>query len=145
MVRERSTRCMLTDSVSCGKERGDVITSLGVPDLEILWPGQRRGAGDRDVIAPAVGTDLAERTRATYRAGVLHEQSREVGWARVPSRTRAETGRIDPRTFTVELDRALPAEWVAAATRQLHGLTGKFICTPDDRGFCFMETLHSCR
>ena len=53
-------------------------------------------------------------------------------------------GRIDPRTFTLELDRLLPAERVVAVdSGNFMGYPSMFLSVPDERGFCFTQAFQS--
>src|SRR5262249_5454880 len=53
-------------------------------------------------------------------------------------------GRIDPRTLTILLDDALPAErMVAVDSGNFMGYPSMFLSVPDEGGFCFTQAFHS--
>jgi acetolactate synthase-1/2/3 large subunit len=83
--------------------------------------------------------------RASKPRETLREQiAREVSWASVPYADDSGDGRIDPRTFTLELDRLLPAERVVAVdSGNFMGYPSMFLSVPDERGFCSTQAFQS--
>lgn len=68
----------------------------------------------------------------------------EGRWRDVAFEPLDEPGRIDPRTVTIALDDALPAERVVAVdSGNFMGYPSQFLDVPDVAGFCFTQAFQS--
>ncbi|HMR49264.1 MAG TPA: thiamine pyrophosphate-binding protein [Arachnia sp.] len=75
---------------------------------------------------------------------VLARIAAEGRWRDVPFERLDEPGRIDPRTVTIALDDALPAErMVAVDSGNFMGYPSQFLDVPDVAGFCFTQAFQS--
>ena len=101
--------------------------------------------GDVAETASAVRSALAGREHAGYRDEALSQRiAREVAWHDVPYDDDSRDGRIDPRTFTLELDRLLPEERVVGVdSGNFMGYPSMFLSVPDEHGFCFTQAFQS--
>jgi thiamine pyrophosphate-dependent acetolactate synthase large subunit-like protein len=107
--------------------------------------------GDSAATARAVTGLLLGRDGAQegYRDDDLLRRIAAVGrWRDVPyddwSGGRGDAARIDPRTLTVLLDDALPAERVVAVdSGNFMGYPSMFWSVPDEQGFCFTQSFQS--
>jgi thiamine pyrophosphate-dependent acetolactate synthase large subunit-like protein len=125
-------------------------TSVAQVDLDEQALGAARPVdigvvGDVAATAGAVHSALADRAPGGYRSDDLRERiAREVSWRDVPYDDTGGEGRVDPRTFTLELDRLLPAERVVAVdSGNFMGYPSMFLSVPDERGFCFTQAFQS--
>jgi len=107
--------------------------------------------GDCAAVARRVGGLLLGRAdaEAGYRSPAVRDRIAAHGrWRDVPyddwSRGTGEGARIDPRTLTVLLDDALPADRVVAVdSGNFMGYPSMFLSVPDQRGFCFTQSFQS--
>jgi thiamine pyrophosphate-dependent acetolactate synthase large subunit-like protein len=101
--------------------------------------------GDVGETAAAARSALAGREHAGYRDEALRERiARELSWRDVPYDDDSGDGRVDPRTFTLELDRLLPAERVVGVdSGNFMGYPSMFLSVPDEHGFCFTQAFQS--
>jgi acetolactate synthase-1/2/3 large subunit len=111
--------------------------------------------GDSAATAAAATALLAAPGRPAadpgYRSAALRARIAAEGrWRDVPYEDwgRAERGeaeaRIDPRTLTILLDDALPAERVVAVdSGNFMGYPSMFLSVPDEGGFCFTQAFQS--
>lgn len=89
--------------------------------------GQRAGGG-RGYRTPEVAARLVERR----------------WWNDTPTPDLSTAERIDPRTFSAELDRLLPAERVVAIdSGNFMGYPSTYLRVPDEDGFCFTQAFQS--
>jgi thiamine pyrophosphate-dependent acetolactate synthase large subunit-like protein len=97
--------------------------------------------------AAAVERELAGRghTGDGYRSAELRARIAAQGrWRDVSYVDESAGGRIDPRTFTIALDDALPAERVVAIdSGNFMGYPSMFLSVPDERGFCLTQAYQS--
>ncbi len=108
-------------------------------------------AGDCAAVARRVGGLLLGRPDAEsgYRNPAVRDRIAAQGrWRDVPyddwSAGSGEAARIDPRTLTVLLDDALPADRVVAVdSGNFMGYPSMFLSVPDERGFCFTQSFQS--
>lgn len=115
----------------CTLVADDVATVLGRSAPARLPCGD--GAG------PAKGESRGYRTPE-----VLARIAAEARWRDVPFEPLDEPGRIDPRTVTIALDDALPAERVVAVdSGNFMGYPSQFLDVPDVAGFCFTQAFQS--
>ncbi len=104
----------------CGLVADDVAAVLGCP-------------------APATGESRGYRTPE-----VLARIVAEGRWRDVAFEPLDEPERIDPRTVTIALDDALPAERVVAVdSGNFMGYPSQFLDVPDVAGFCFTQAFQS--
>lgn len=88
---------------------------------------------------PGPGTGRGYRTPE-----VLARIATEGRWRDVAFEPLDEPGRIDPRTVTIALDDALPAERVVAVdSGNFMGYPSQFLDVPDVAGFCFTQAFQS--
>ena len=107
--------------------------------------------GDCAAVARRVGGLLLGRADAEsgYRSPAVRDRIAVQGrWRDVPyddwSGGTGEAARIDPRTLTVLLDDALPADRVVAVdSGNFMGYPSMFLSVPDERGFCFTQSFQS--
>jgi len=116
--------------------------------------------GDSALTARALAAALHGRTAGTgYRTDEIKDQvATQVRWRDIPyedwgtdDSTSYGTGdgigegaRIDPRTLTILLDDALPAErMVAVDSGNFMGYPSMFLSVPDEGGFCFTQAFQS--
>ncbi|HEX6935150.1 MAG TPA: thiamine pyrophosphate-dependent enzyme, partial [Actinomycetes bacterium] len=101
--------------------------------------------GDVGVTAGAALAALADRRQSGYRTDSLRDRiAREGSWRSVPFADESRDGRIDPRAFTLELDRTLPSDRVVAVdSGNFMGYPSMFLSVPDERGFCFTQAFQS--
>lgn len=101
--------------------------------------------GDVAATARAVLGAQADRRQAGYRSEALRDRiAREVAWRSVAYDDESRDGRIDPRTFSLELDAVLPAERVVAVdSGNFMGYPSMFLSVPDEHGFCFTQAFQS--
>jgi thiamine pyrophosphate-dependent acetolactate synthase large subunit-like protein len=101
--------------------------------------------GDVGATASGVLAALAGRRLPGYRTDELRDRiAREVSWRDVPYDDESRAGRIDPRTFTLELDRLLPDQRVVAVdSGNFMGYPSMFLSVPDEHGFCFTQAFQS--
>lgn len=123
--------------------------SLAQVDLDPLAIGAHRPVtlgvvGDSALTADDV-LDLLPEQRSGYRTPeVLARISAEGRWRDVDFEPLVEPGRIDPRTMTIALDDALPAERVVAVdSGNFMGYPSQFLDVPDVAGFCFTQAFQS--
>jgi thiamine pyrophosphate-dependent acetolactate synthase large subunit-like protein len=124
--------------------------TLAQVDVDPLALGAHRPValgvvGDCALVADDVAALLAARVRTGYRTPeVLARIAAEARWRDVPFEPLDEPGRIDPRTVTVALDDALPAERVVAVdSGNFMGYPSQFLDVPDVAGFCFTQAFQS--
>ena len=100
--------------------------------------------GDVGATAAAVRA-ASTRTSAGYRTEQVRDRiAREVRWADVPYDDESGGGRIDPRTFTLQLDAMLPTERVVGVdSGAFMGYPSMFLTVPDEHGFCFTQAFQS--
>ncbi|WP_214317430.1 thiamine pyrophosphate-binding protein [Nonomuraea sediminis] len=68
----------------------------------------------------------------------------EGRWRAVPYQDDSHEGRIDPRTLTIGLDDALPAERILSIdSGNFMGYPAAFMDVPDEQGFCFTQAFQS--
>ncbi|MFT3888904.1 MAG: thiamine pyrophosphate-binding protein [Arachnia sp.] len=118
-------------------------------DLDPLALGAHRSialgvVGDSALTARDVAALLPD-TRTGYRTpDVLARIAAEGRWRDVTFEPLDEPGRIDPRTVTIALDDALPAERVVAVdSGNFMGYPSQFLDVPDVAGFCFTQAFQS--
>lgn len=101
--------------------------------------------GDVGATAEAALAALADRRHSGYRTDSLRDRiAREGSWRSVPFADESRDGRIDPRAFTLELDRTLPPDRVVAVdSGNFMGYPSMFLSVPDERGFCFTQAFQS--
>jgi len=101
--------------------------------------------GDVGETAGAARSALAGREHAGYRDEALRDRiARELSWRDVPYDDDSGDGRVDPRTFTLELDRLLPAERVVGVdSGNFMGYPSMFLSVPDEHGLCFTQAFQS--
>jgi len=107
--------------------------------------------GDVAVTARQVAAILADRDSGRpgyqdgYRTEDLRERiAREVRWRDVPYHDESDGTRIDPRTLSIALDDALPAERVVAIdSGNFMGYPSMYLSVPDADGFCFTQAFQS--
>ena len=90
------------------------------------------GRGDRAAATATAARRCAtgSRARSRWRSVAYDDESRD--------------GRIDPRTFSLELDAVLPAERVVAVdSGNFMGYPSMFLSVPDEHGFCFTQAFQS--
>jgi thiamine pyrophosphate-dependent acetolactate synthase large subunit-like protein len=116
----------------------------------------RRHPVSRGVVADSAATATAV-TRLLLGAGLPGAGYRSAGLrARIAAEGRwrdvpyddwgqdGDGGRIDPRTLTILLDDALPAERVVAVdSGNFMGYPSMFLSVPDEGGFCFTQAFQS--
>ncbi|NEE01263.1 thiamine pyrophosphate-binding protein [Phytoactinopolyspora halotolerans] len=96
--------------------------------------------GDTAEVAEAVADRLVARGAAP--SGWRNAQTKEVidagcDWRVVPYRDVDEPGRIDPRTFTIDVDRRLPSERIVVTDGgNFNGYPAMFLDVPDADGYC---------
>ncbi len=124
-------------------------TTLAQVDLDPLAIGAHRPVtlpvvGDCALTAQDVASLLPQQ-RTGYRSReVLARIAAEGRWRDVDFEPLSEPGRIDPRTVTIALDDALPAERVAAVdSGNFMGYPSQFLDVPDVAGFCFTQAFQS--
>ena len=89
--------------------------------------------------APATGESRGYRTPEVLARIVAEGRWRDVAFAPLD-----ELERIDPRTVTIALDDALPAERVVAVdSGNFMGYPSQFLDVPDVAGFCFTQAFQS--
>ena len=100
--------------------------------------------GDVGATASAVRA-ASDGTRTGYRSDAVRQRiATEIRWADVPYDDEGGDGRIDPRTFTLQLDALLPAERVVAVdSGNFMGYPSMFLSVPDEHGFCFTQAFQS--
>jgi len=103
--------------------------------------------GDTAATARAV-TGAAPRgaaPRERYRRPEVRERiAREVRWRDVPYDDESTAHGIDPRTLSIALDDALPAERVVAVdSGNFMGYPSMYLSVPDAAGFCFTQAFQS--
>jgi thiamine pyrophosphate-dependent acetolactate synthase large subunit-like protein len=83
--------------------------------------------------------------RAGYRtAEVAGRLAERRWWNEVPTEDLGTAGRIDPREFSKELDRVLPAERVVSVdSGNFMGYPSVYLRVPDEFGFCFTQAFQS--
>lgn len=132
-----------------GKLIGPQTTVVQVDLDEDALGAQRRVdlgvVGDVGATAGAALAALADRRQSGYRTDSLRDRiAREGSWRSVPFADESRDGRIDPRAFTLELDRTLPSDRVVAVdSGNFMGYPSMFLSVPDERGFCFTQAFQS--
>jgi thiamine pyrophosphate-dependent acetolactate synthase large subunit-like protein len=103
--------------------------------------------GDAATTARAVADEFTRRGYQVpgYRSAKVAERlAREGRWRDVPYQTRAEPGRIDPRTLSAALDEILPAERaVAVDSGNFMGYPAMYLDVPDPESFVFTQAFQS--
>jgi acetolactate synthase I/II/III large subunit len=124
-------------------------------DLEAAAIGRHRAVhhgivADSAASASAATRQLGQRParHGSYRSPELAAAiAVESRWRNVPYEdwgTDGDDARIDPRTLTVLLDDALPAERVVAVdSGNFMGYPSMFLSVPDAGGFCFTQSFQS--
>jgi thiamine pyrophosphate-dependent acetolactate synthase large subunit-like protein len=132
-----------------GKLIGPGATLVQV-DLEESALGAQRPVelgvvGDVGATASAAHAALAGRRLPGYRSDALRDRiAAELRWRDVPYDDESRDGRIDPRTFTLELDGLLPDDRVVAVdSGNFMGYPSMFLSVPDEHGFCFTQAFQS--
>jgi thiamine pyrophosphate-dependent acetolactate synthase large subunit-like protein len=132
-----------------GKLIGPGATLVQV-DLEESALGAQRPVelgvvGDVGATASAAHAALAGRRLPGYRSDALRDRiAAELRWRDVPYDDESRAGRIDPRTFTLELDGLLPDDRVVAVdSGNFMGYPSMFLSVPDEHGFCFTQAFQS--
>src|SRR4051794_17964831 len=123
---------------------------VGQVDLDPDALGAQRAiglgvVGDVRQVALSAAEALAGAPAEGYRSPELRRAIAErVRWRDVPFDDAAGGGRVDPRTLTVALDDALPAERVVAVdSGNFMGYPSMFLDVPDEFGFCFTQAFQS--
>jgi hypothetical protein len=82
---------------------------------------------------------------AGYRTAEVRERiAKEGRWRDVPYADDSTAGRIDPRTLSIALDDALPAQrTVVVDSGNFMGYPSMFLSVPDAAGFCFTQAFQS--
>lgn len=124
-------------------------TRLAQVDIEPLAIGAHRPVdlgvvGDCALTAADV-LELLPDQRNGYRTPEVLDRIRSEGrWRDVAFEPLAQEGRIGPRTVTIALDDALPAERVVAVdSGNFMGYPSQFLDVPDVAGFCFTQAFQS--
>lgn len=101
--------------------------------------------GDVGNTATATTAALGSSSRTGYREPAFAERIASIGrWREMPYEDNSTGDRIDPRTFTIELDNLLPAERVLAVdSGNFAGYPSAFLSVPDEGGFCFTQAFQS--
>ncbi len=108
--------------------------------------------GDTAATASATSVELSRRLRLDsiasldgYRSDEVRDRiASELKWKQVAFTDESADGRIDPRTFSIELDRLLPAERVIGVdSGNFLGYPSMFLDVPDELGFCFTQAFQS--
>jgi acetolactate synthase I/II/III large subunit len=116
---------------------GDVaLTASAVADLLETEP--------REPLSADAG-DPAELPGPGYRSEALRKRlAAEVRWRDVAFEDTSERDRIDPRSLSIALDDALPAERIVAVdSGNFMGYPSMFLSVPDQDGFCFTQAYQS--
>jgi thiamine pyrophosphate-dependent acetolactate synthase large subunit-like protein len=104
-------------------------------------------AGDLAAVARACTGELARRhhRRDGWRSLELRERIATEGrWSAVPYVDESDTGRVDPRTLTIDLDGLLPAaRTVVVDSGNFMGYPSMYLSVPDAAGFCFTQAYQS--
>jgi acetolactate synthase I/II/III large subunit len=128
-------------------------TALVQVDIEADAIGRHRPValgvlGDSAVTASSAAEALGGRGQAGYRSDELRARiAREGRWRDVPYEdwgTEGTDPRIDPRTLSVLMDDALPAERILSIdSGNFMGYPSMFLSVPDEQGFCFTQAFQS--
>ena len=122
---------------------------LAQVDLDPLAIGAHRPidlgvVGDSALVAEDVAALLPGSRRGYRTPEALARIAAEGRWRDVDFEPLDEDGRIDPRTVTIALDDALPAERVVAVdSGNFMGYPSQFLDVPDVAGFCFTQAFQS--
>ena len=100
-------------------------------------------AGDVATVAALVAGRVS--TSDGYRSAEVRERiAKEGRWRDVPYQDDSAAGRIDPRTLSIALDDALPAQrTVVVDSGNFMGYPSMFLSVPDAAGFCFTQAFQS--
>lgn len=99
--------------------------------------------GDVARTADAV-TELVASANGYRQPSISERIAAEGRWRDVPHDDVSTVDRIDPRTLSVALDDALPAERVVAVdSGNFMGYPAAYLSVPDERGFCFTQAYQS--
>src|SRR6266540_3099775 len=95
--------------------------------------------------APRGAAPRGAAPRERYRRPEVRERiAREVRWRDVPYDDESTAHGIDPRTLSIALDDALPAERVVAVdSGNFMGYPSMYLSVPDAAGFCFTQAFQS--
>lgn len=101
--------------------------------------------GDTAAVAEDALAALRERNREGYRSTeVLARIAAERTWQDVGFDDLGDASHVDPRTVTIALDDALPAERIVAVdSGNFMGYPSQFLDVPDVDGFCFTQAFQS--
>ncbi|MBK7819848.1 MAG: thiamine pyrophosphate-binding protein [Tessaracoccus sp.] len=128
-----------TDPLAIGAHRP---VDLGVVGDCTLAADDVAALLERQAVADLPGG--GEPVRGYRTPDVLARIAAERRWRDVPFEPLDEPGRIDPRTVTIALDDALPAErLVAVDSGNFMGYPSQFLDVPDAAGFCFTQAFQS--
>jgi thiamine pyrophosphate-dependent acetolactate synthase large subunit-like protein len=104
-------------------------------------------AGDVAAVARACVREWERRgaAPARWRTDELRQKiAAEIAWRSVPYVDTSDDERIDPRTFSIALDHALPQErTVVIDSGNFMGYPSMFLSVPDVEGFCFTQAFQS--
>ncbi len=103
--------------------------------LGVLGDTAEAAAAVTALVAPAAG----------YRSPALAARLAAEGrWRDVPYADESDGELVDPRTLSVALDDALPAERVVAVdSGNFMGYPSAYLAVPDEAGFCFTQAFQS--
>ncbi|MFL6129350.1 MAG: thiamine pyrophosphate-binding protein [Mycobacteriales bacterium] len=101
--------------------------------------------GDVAETAAAVTALLPAAPAPGYRTAALADRLATEGrWRDVPYDDESDGELIDPRTLSIALDDALPAERVVAVdSGNFMGYPSAYLSVPDEAGFCFTQAFQS--
>jgi thiamine pyrophosphate-dependent acetolactate synthase large subunit-like protein len=99
--------------------------------------------GDVATVAALVAERVS--TSDGYRSAELRERiAKEGRWRDVPYADDSTADRLDPRTLSIALDDALPAQrTVVVDSGNFMGYPSMFLSVPDASGFCFTQAFQS--
>jgi thiamine pyrophosphate-dependent acetolactate synthase large subunit-like protein len=101
--------------------------------------------GDLTAVAAAVAEELAGWRAEGWRSPELADRlAAGLRWQDVTYEDDSGDGRVDPRTLSIALDGALPAQrTVAVDSGNFMGYPSMYLSVPDAAGFCFTQAYQS--